>query len=142
MANYYQNIKAEKQKTINGAFFQQTKAEQAGRKMNNTNFLNSKYQPFFSFEPRSKENEAYNYAQFQKNPEKPIVNNMESGRPRFHQIPTQDEEMILKPSRLIEGSQMYLDNFIKPLSYETGRRTIELNGYMKEGIPKFQRSGY
>lgn len=29
--------------------------------------------------------------------------------------------MILKPSRLLEGSQMYLDNFIKPVSYDGDR---------------------
>ncbi len=54
MVNYYQNIKIEKQKTINGAFFEQTKADQLGRKTNSTNFLNSKYKPFFLNEDRLK----------------------------------------------------------------------------------------
>lgn len=30
--------------------------------------------------------------------------------------------MILKPSRLLEGSEMYLDNFIKPISYDNDNR--------------------
>ncbi len=50
--------------------------------------------------------------------------------------------MILKPSRVIGGSQMYLDNFIKPIPYESERRAIELNGYMNEGMRRFRRSGY
>ena len=37
---------------------------------------------------------------------------------------------------------MYLDNFIKPIPYESERRAIELNGYMNEGMRRFRRSGY
>jgi hypothetical protein len=47
--------------------------------------------------------------------------------------------MILKPSRVISDSPMYLDNFTKPVEYEKpNREGIELDKYLSD---RYQKRG-
>lgn len=85
------------------------------KKANSTNFLNSNYRSFYPIIKNMKENnplennKGTNYRSFQF-PERQT--------PKYIEPPQQMNYPLINQSKSFDGSQMYLDNFIKPLPYE------------------------
>lgn len=101
------------------------------KKANSTNFLNSNYRSFYPIIKNLKENnplennKSANYRNFQF-PERQT--------PKYNEPPQQMNypSYPMNESKSYDGSQMYLDNFIKPLPYEgeRSRGNIELDNYL------------